>query len=190
MTKSYLVFNRLSPGQARSRAIKEFLKPGKYLNLPYVKQVLQQARQDGKFVLILHRGSDAILRATAGAIKEVRNTNELQISVKLSDTESLTPLALVNFVDEDLITSGIITRDEYCDLFPPTVDLIKHSRVPLNLKAELLERDTKMMSALKEEEKAPKDIEEEPVELRLGFCIQKPVFIRPFTEEDLRFGLK
>lgn len=130
------------------RVVDEFLKPGRYLNLPYTMHVLTEAQRAGKQVLILYRGSDAVLRAIAGAVNGVGDSNGLQIKVNLSGPRDLTPRAIESFVDINLVNSGEITLQELNDLFPCV-------KIPV------------------------------PREIILGYGGYKPVYIRPFNDDEL-----
>ena len=131
------------------RAAKEFVQPGRHLILSSAKRVLEEAQSAGEKVLILHRGSSGVLKATAGTINGVRgDVNGLHIKVNLSGPRDLTPRAVESFVDRNLINSGQITVQEYNDLFP----CVRTSA---------------------------------PNEITLGYGGHKPVYIRPFTNDEL-----
>ncbi len=162
------------------RIAQHFVNPGVSLYLPGVKNQLLQAKEQGKQVLILHKGSDGVLRATAGNVEKVTGANKLQLVVSLTGVRQATPLAVAAFVDKDLELAGgtKISSDEFNDLFPRTVDFVRCESLPGEFRARLFESE--VASGLYDDKEARK-----LTELKLGYCCQSPRYIRLYTGDDL-----
>ena len=106
--------------QQHLRAARHFLNPSKNtLTNAHVYSTLIKARDEGKYVLILHRGSDGCLRSSAGKISEVKR-DSTHVNVNLEEI-GIRPFAVVSFIDKNLVTSGRITQEEFNDLFDPVL---------------------------------------------------------------------